>query len=69
MKKTALFLMAASVFAAGTLLAQGPDFRRGGGRGMRNGNMEDFRTKMSESCANLPQNRALNCPETGCAAA
>lgn len=63
MKKTALFLMAASVFAAGTLLAQGPDFRRGGGRGMRNGNMEDFRTKMSESWAKAQAELRKKAPE------
>lgn len=63
MKKTALFLMAASVFAAGTLLAQGPDFRRGGERGMHRGNMEDFRAKKSESWAKAQAELKKKAPE------
>ncbi len=62
MKKTALFLMAATVFAAGSLLAQGPGFHRERGR-ERGGNMAEFRAKMSEDWAKAQAELKKKAPE------
>lgn len=65
MKKTALLLMAATALAAGSLLAQGPDFRRerGPGRGPDREHAKAPRTEMAEEWARVQAELKKKAPE------